>query len=308
MHPTSRLISCALLAVAMPALCSAAIDAPALAPMEQALILRVDGQLIIDASGVPTSYQIKTALPQNLRDSLQRHVRSWHFEPVLVGGKPVVAQTQMRVTLAAQGAGNDYRVEVDNVTFPQTSGRTPDASNDPDNPVAISMSRKNTITYPSAALENDINADALVVLRLTPEGRVAQAFVTQVALLNIKGRTEDLQTAAGIFERQVLADVKDWRFRVDVEQAKLAALQSAEPDAIASAFTVQVPIGFRMDGSTLDNRAGWLSEARTPLRRAPWLRAESAGPSIGASDLASGELAPAASRFHLAASVAGTTL
>ena len=91
MSPAIRLIVCALLATVTPSLRAASIEATTPASMQQALILRVDGELTIDPQGVPTDYQIKTELPQKLRDSLQQHVHSWRFEPVLVGGKPVLA-------------------------------------------------------------------------------------------------------------------------------------------------------------------------------------------------------------------------
>lgn len=309
MSPAIRLAVCALAMAVLPTMGRAAADASVAIPIEQALILRVDGQLTIGAQGVPADYQIKTTLPQKLSDSLRHAVLSWRFDPVLVGGNPVVAHTQMRVTLAAQDAGNAYRIAVDNVTFPQTRGETTDTIEDPDNPVTITLSRKNTVDYPRAALEHGINADALVNLRLTPEGRVVQVFVAQIALLNVKGRPEDLRVATELFERQVLADTKVWRFGVVVDQARLAALRSTDPDADAEAFTVQVPIEFRMQDSRIDNPSGWLRAARTPLRHAPWLSPEHASASVGIADLDTGELAPASEgRFRLSTPVIGTVL
>ena len=126
MSATLRLIACALLG-ATPCV-HASTDASTPAPIEQALLLGVDGKLTIDQQGVPSGYEISTKLPQKLQDSLQQRVRSWRFEPVQVDGKPVIARTAMHVTLAALGTGADYRVGVDSVSFPQTQGQTPDAS------------------------------------------------------------------------------------------------------------------------------------------------------------------------------------
>ena len=304
MSRTIPLVACAILAAMLSAPCSAAAETPV--PMEQALILRVDGQLTIDALGVPTEYQIKTTLPQKLGDNLQRAVRTWRFEPVLIGGKPVVAHTQMRVTLAAQGSGDAYRIAVDNVTFPQIQGEATDTADDP---VTIAYARRPTIVYPHAALAAEIDADTLVYLHLSQEGRVKQVFVTQVALLNVRGKPADLRSATDVFERQVLSDVKDWRFRVDVDQVKLAALQSSDPDAVAMAFTLRVPIHFRIEGSRIDDHTGWLQEARTPLRHAPWLPPDHDSVSVGVADVGADELAPASEgRFRLSVPVAGTAL
>lgn len=306
MRPSSRFMFCSLLAVASPILCAATPDAPAPVSMEQALILHVDGQLTIDSQGVPTEYLIKTKLPQNLSDSLQRVVRSWHFEPVLVGGNPVVAQTQMRVTLSAHGVGADYRVAVDNATFPQTRGQATDAA-ESERPVTISVSKRNTIEYPRAAIEHEIDADLVVYVKLTREGRVEQAFVAQTALLHVSGKPEVLGVATQIFEHQVLADVKNWRFKVVVNDAALTRLQATNPDDAASAFTASVPVEFRIQGHVYHD-SQWQQVVRTDRRKAPWLPAAHAVETIGAGDLASGELVPAANRFRLTAAVAGTVL
>ena len=300
MPPAIGLIVCALLATVTPSLRAATIEATTPVSMQQALILRVDGELSIDPQGVPTDYQIKTELPQKLRDSLQQHVRSWRFEPVLVGGKPVLAQTQMRVTLAAETIGDTYRVSVDNVTFPQTQGQTGDEPEAFKNPTTISEAHELGVSYPPAALEYGLEAEVLVDVKLTPEGRVDQAVVEQTALLNVKGKLRDLNNAVEMFERQVLGSVKSWRFNVAVHV----------PDPTAESLTVRVPVHFSVMGTpgARDARTGWQNEVRTLKRTAPWLLSDPKAQSIGVADLVDGELAPAGVRFHLAAPVVGSVL
>ena len=295
MSPTLRLITCALLA-GLPSVHVAA-DTSTPVPIEQALLLGVDGKLTIDQQGVPSGYEIKTKLPQKLHDSLEQRVRSWRFEPVLIGGKPVIASTAMHVTLAALGTGDDYRVSVDSVSFPQTQGQAPDASGEPLMPTIVKFrGRPDPPDYPRDAFRRGLEADVLVYLRLRSDGHVDQATVAQVALLNAKGKPSDLNGAAKLFEREALSIVPSWRFDVTVNV----------PNPTASDMTIAVPLSFRLGDAR--PRDVWQHEARTAKRRAPWLPADPAATAVGVADLANGEYAPAASRFRLIAPVTGSAL
>lgn len=267
--------------------------------MEQALILRIDGELTIDTQGVPVGYQIKTDLAKDVSENLQRRVRSWRFEPIVVDGKPVIAQTQIRVTLAARPTGNDYVVTVDNVTFPQTQGKIADASM----ASLVEVSHANHLTapeYPRTALYASIEADVVVYIKLTPEGRVEQAFVPQVGLLNVRGKPAVLQEWAKLFEEQTLVATKRWRFNLSGGGTRPLA-----EDLIPS---IAVPIHFRMADKHTDRQTGWIQEARTPMRQVPWVTTEPDAATIGVADLTAGELAPLAARFRLATPVAGSAL
>jgi len=295
MSATLRLIACALLA-GSPCV-DASTDTSTPAPVEQALLLGVDGKLTIDQQGVPSGYEISTKLPQKLQDSLEQRVRSWRFEPVLVAGKPVIARTAMHVTLAALGTGDDYRVSVDSVSFPQTQGQTPDASDEPPMSTIVKFrGHPEPPDYPRDALHRDLEADVLVYVRVGADGHVDQAMVAQVALLNAKGRLSDLNGAAKLFEREALSIVPSWRFDVTVNV----------PNPTASDLTLAIPLTFRLGSGR--PRDVWQHEARTAKRIAPWLPADPSATTIGVADLANGEYASAASRFRLIAPVTGSAL
>lgn len=205
----------------------------------------------------------------------------------------------MRVTLAAETIGDTYRVSVDNVTFPQTQGQTPDAPENSENPTSIFIARTMPIHYPRDAVGYGLEADVLVNLKLTTEGRVEQAFVEQSALFNVKGKPGYLKDAVQLFERQVLADIKWWRFKVVMH------VSDPKPESL----TVRVPVHFSVPAiAGTRTNTGWQNEVRTPKRTAPWLPSDPKTQSIGVADLADGELAPAGGRFHLAAPVAGSVL
>jgi hypothetical protein len=287
---------CVLLMSTAPSLRAATTDALTTAPLQQALVMRVDGELSIDPQGVPIDYAIKTVLPQKLHDSLEQHVHSWRFVPVLIDGKPVLAETEMRVVLAAQGVGDAYRVTVDDVTFPQMQGQATDG--DPKDPTDISYGKKLPINYPLEALQYGLlEASVMLDLKLTSEGQVEQAFVEQTALHNVEGKPRDLENVAQLFERAAVANMKSWRFNVVVN------VLDPKPENL----TVRVPVHFSAPGlaGAPTYRTGWQQEVRTPRRRAPWLPT---GPTTGSIGVADSKLAPADRRFRLTAQVTGTTL
>ncbi len=311
MHPAIRSILCACIAAALLTPGVSAFAMPAPVPMEQALILHVDGTLTIDAQGVPTDYLIKTKLRQDVSDILQRQVRAWRFQPVMVGGKQVIAKTQMRVTLTAQDEGADSRLSVDNVTFPEIHGVVADTEAHPDGAVSISFAKATPPEYPQEALAYGVEADALLYLLVTPDGKVAQSCVTQIALLNVKGSPRNLSAAANIFERAVLDTAKKWRFNVVVHDSPFAKLSSTtSTDAgTASIFTIRVPVMFRF-GTKTDTTSKWQQEMRTAKRAVPWLSPELNAASVGVADIdtANSDPTPVASNFHLNTQVIGTTL
>ncbi len=84
---------------------------------EAVLTLRVDGQLSIDAQGNVVEYQIRTKLEPQVEKLVRRAVPGWRFKPIHVDGKPVIAQSPMRITLSAVEIEQGYKVMVDNVVF-----------------------------------------------------------------------------------------------------------------------------------------------------------------------------------------------
>ena len=302
-------IACLFFASFLPASIYAAAEAPAKQPLEESILLRVDGTLNIDTQGVPVEYQIKTALPQNISDALQRRVRAWRFDPAQTDGKPTTIHTLMRITLATEKNDGKHPIRIDHVNFFHPDVPNQENATDTSDPVSISLEEGNGVRYPYAGLSREINADVLVYAHVTPVGRVDKAFVSQVALLNITGRQNDLRDMAKVFEDEAVADVRGFRFRVAIDQTKLSALQASDPDSVESVFTVRFPVEFIMLGSASQSGTAWQQEVRTPIQLPPWLNPHEECGWPGVADLVAGDLLLVSTDCpHLTTPVVDTTL
>ncbi|MEO5596451.1 MAG: hypothetical protein ABIQ97_04840 [Lysobacteraceae bacterium] len=281
----------------------AATEAPPI-ELEQALTLRVDGDLTIDPNGVPTDYAVKTELPKVLADSLQRQVHAWRFDPILIDGKPAKVKTLMHVTLGATGDGDAMRVSIEAVTFPQKSGAIPDDSR----PVSLTSDKPEPPYYPQDELIAGVEARVAVQLQVGADGKVQQASVAQTGLLHIKGDPRQLRGAIADFEHASLKAARSWRFKVSADPEVLERLQVSDPEAYAQAMTVTIPIEFITTNTPPDQRRGWQQETRTVKHAAPWLQPDGHAQIVGVNDVASGEIAMASTQFHLTTTVVGATL
>lgn len=304
-----RIVAPVFLATLVASSACATVETYTHAPLEETLVLRVDGELTIDSQGTLADYRIMTPLPQVLSDALQSRLRTWHFEPTQINGKPSVVRTRMRITLTTVKNDGKHPIRIDHVLFSRPSSNEPEASDDTPNPVTMSLADGNTVRYPFAGISREINADALVYVLVTPEGRVGQAIVAQSALLNVTGRQSDLQAMIKQFEDETISDVKDFRFRVSVDQAKLAQLRASDPDEVAAAFTGRFPVLFVMVGSRNESGGSWQQEVRTPLRMPPWIKKDFECGWPGVADLTGSDgLVQSSNCPHLTTPVVGTTL
>ena len=287
---------------------------------ESVLTLRLNGQLTIDSEGRVKSYEIRSELPPGIQGLVERAVTKWTFAPILLGGKPVNAQSPMRITLAATKTDSGYRVRVDNVVFRpnsredyeqaldaekqaaasgkaiETAGERVQASQT----VVISPKRLNPPSYPQGLLMSGVEGIVLLVVRLNPDGTVAEVFASQSSILNVKGRPQLLDRARLELERSALAVARRWTFNLD---AANPALLTAET------LTVRTPVEYVIGApgrkeSTLAGK--WRQEFRGPNLPVPWLSEQA---KIGVSDLANGEFSAGISNFRLIdEDVIGSTL
>lgn len=269
--------------------------------VESVLTTQVDGQIVIDTEGQLVDYQIETAMTDRLRDLLQQRVRTWKFQPVLVGGKPVRAKTQMRVTLVAQQKGEDYKVDVDNVTFPGAAkdAVVPDAVADAESPVHIAKKSMTAPGYPMGLAQAGVQGIVLLYLRIGADGRVQDVVAVQSSLLDVRGRESVLADAVKMLEDNTVKQARRWRFDVKVSDAAKAGPEH---------FTAAVPVAYVMFGGQKAKPGMWRTEVRGPRKEPAWLAGAKNAQKIGVSDLAGNEMVPIASAFKLQTPVAGIAL
>lgn len=280
---------------------------------EDVLTLRVDGQLSIDPEGRVKDYRISTQLDPQVERLVSRAVATWRFKPILVDGKPAIAHSPMRITLAAVEMDQGYQVSVDNVVFrPNTreeheaakasmaAHRDITVAGEPPEPrVWISSKSLRPPEYPAGMMKSGVEGIVLLNLRLNPDGSVADVFAAQSSLLNVRGTQNILDRGRALLERSAMMSAKRWTFVVDAEN--VASLKPSD-------LTVRVPVEYRL-GPPQGSLAGkWRHEFRGPQLTPPWLAEAEA--TIGVSDMEGGDaLIAGNSPFALSdKSVIGATL
>ncbi len=261
--------------------------------VESVLVNRVDGRITIDAQGVPIDYRIETELTDKVRALLDKAVRGWRFEPVLVDGKPVTAEARMRVTLAAHEQGDGLRVGVDNVIFPT------DADSANLSEVKVAKVRVMPPKYPGYAASLGVEGRVLLHLKISPEGRVEDMVAVQSSLANVAGKDELLGKLIAEFEEASLKAARNWRFRVD------ATGSSAEAE---EGITFAIPVDYRMWDKKDQERGAWATEVRGPKRVAPWHGDKQHFQQVGVSDVSGNEMVYLGGGLRLATEVQGTFL
>lgn len=279
---------------------------------ESVLTMRVDGELTIGPDGQVVEYKVRTPLEPRLQEMLAKAIPSWRLKPVLQNGKPVGARTPMRITLAATQAAEGYQVRIDNVVFAPLTAADREAARAAaaaarargevlvtagEQPLSVPDIRRvktNPPVYPRGLASNGMEGMVLMVLRLQPDGRVADAVASQSTLFNVKGRPEVLDKARAMLERVSLAAARSWTFDVD----------AADPGSLTPrALSLSIAVDFAMAETPKEQREAvgvWRWEFRGPQQFAPWLRKVVEEQVVGVSDLAGGEFLAGSSPFRLA--------
>ncbi len=286
----------ALLALALPALA----QPPATEGTDESVrTMRIDGDLTIDPQGKVLDYRITTPLRGQINGLLDKAVRHWTFQPVLVDGQPVTARTGMRITLGAREVESGYAVAIDNVTFHNKEESATGEKGISEETPEVSVKARSLVPpkYPSGLMRSQVSGGVMLMVRVTPSGDVADLAVVQSAVYNVKGQSKTLAMAREKFEDSVLAVARRWKFDVT---AKL-------PNPDAEALTLAIPVQFVAFDTPADPIGTWRVEQRGPLSIAPWL-VSSQAQRIGISDVDSNAPVPVATRFHLNDEVRGRAL
>lgn len=274
------------LAIALFGLGMLALAPTAAAKERPQVALAVNGDIEIGPDGLVRSYVIGSKVSDEVAKLVERHVRGWRFEPILVDGKPVVAKTAMHLELTGDPVGDadDYKVTIANLWFgePKMHGTMKPPH------------------YPRIAVAGHVEARVLLSLRLDDTGSVADVDVYQTSL-GVRTRSEhEAQSWRREFERASVAAARDWHF--DLSQTVNGKPMGGNVMVPVSYFLCQMPC--RKDG----NDGRWRAYIPGPVHPAPWSGATIAAAGAGAASLRDGEALPLDSRFRLKDDVVGKVL
>ncbi|MET0656342.1 MAG: hypothetical protein ABWY94_12290 [Pseudoxanthomonas sp.] len=199
----------------------------------------VSGTIQVTKEGTVSAYALKEEVKPAVRTLLDKNIRSWRFEPILVDGYPVVATTSMALRLVAVPMANkQYALSIAEARF-----------GDPD--------QSDTVVpppYPPDALRAAREAEVMLILQLDPQGRVLNVHAEQTSL-NIP---PDDRTAAYWRDRFEKTSISPPDYGSSTSPKKSMAVPSAEAYAFPSntpcmrgASTYQAPSvllrGYRLE-------------------------------------------------------------
>lgn len=242
--------------------------------------MQVAGEVVIAADGTLQSYTIDNskALPIEVKNLVARYLRACEFAVTTASGKPGPVTADMSLLVLARPNGKDRSIiTVNGAQF-----------TDPDTPDYITSVNMEPPRYPMEALRWGLSGTVYVVLRLNPDGSVAEAHAEQVNMTVLAGE-KVLERGRTQLSKVALAQARQWRFKVD------PALFAEE-----GLVDVRVPVDFKLGlpSNRKSNDYGkWQGYVPGPYQVIPWRPNSVAEQGLGA--LPAGKLYPLDARIKL---------
>jgi TonB family protein len=251
--------------------------------------MQVRGQVVIAADGSLQSYTLEKpeALPEEVKSLLARYLPACEFAVTTATGKPDVVTSNMTVQiLARQNETGGATIAVNGTQFA-----------DPKTPEYIRKVAMPPPNYPISAMQAGLSGTVYLVLRLNPDGSVAEAHTEQVNM-TVLGSDTVLRQGRVTLSKAALAKAREWRF--EVLPARLAE---------EGPIDVRVPVDFKLGPIPKDQVAGpvygkWEVYVPGPYASIPWRPEVSDSRALGA--LAGGSLYPVDSKIKLRKEPAGS--
>lgn len=219
----------------------------------------VTGELVVAPDGAVKSYKLDRAdaLPPETRELLAEVVPSWELDVASADGSPLQspAAVKMSVQLLARpiaGVDDQLRVTIQDTAFW-----------DPNAPVPVKAKGKLTPPeYPLFAARSGVSGIVYVVLRLNPDGTVAETHVERVDM-TVLGDAKTLRKFSKVLAEAAVGESKQWTFDIAPERL-------AKPEPVA----VRVPIEFKLvaDESQIQEAeyGRWRAYVPGPYAPIPW--------------------------------------
>jgi len=275
-HATPLMLAAMLLSCTLPAWAAANSAAT--------LEMNADGEIQVAIDGSVSDYRLHSQLPSTIAQLVDRDVRGWRFEPVLVDGTPVVAKTAMHLALKAEPAdGRDnYRIRIVNVIF--GAPRQHDHTRHPH--------------YPELAVRAHLGAKVLLAIRLDENGKVTDVQPYQTSLDARANSQNEADHWRKLFEEASVTAARSWTY----DLSETFNGRRIETNVI-------VPVVFSLSNvpGSAPQAGQWKAYVPGPLHPAPWMTDRT----FADHDLSAfpdHQSIPLNSRFHLKNNVVGTTL
>jgi hypothetical protein len=219
----------------------------------------VTGELVVAPDGAVKSYKLDRAdeLPPDTQALLEELVPTWQLDAKKADGSPLQApaMVKMSVQLLARpipGVDDQFRVTVGDTAF-----------QDPKAAVEIKANGELTPPkYPVHAWRSGMTGIVYVVLRLNPDGTVAETHVQRVDM-TVLANEKTLHKFGKMLADATVVAAKQWTFTIAPERL-------ARPTPVA----VRVPMAFALKGGSNPTRLAeygkWHAYVPGPYAPIPW--------------------------------------
>jgi hypothetical protein len=250
------------------------------------LEMTASGEVQIAPDGHVSAYLLKSQLPSTVANIVDRDVRAWHFEPVIVDGQAVVAKTAIVLRLKAEPIAENkdsYKLHVVDVQFGEP----------------MRNARIKTPQYPAEAVRDHVGAKVMLCVRLDENGNVVEAHPYQTSLDVETRRDSEAEHFRRLFEKASVSAAHDWHYDLS---------ETINGRAIGTTAMVPVVFSLRGAGTTAPQDGQWKAYLPGPVHPAPWVHNDHLADSHDLSSLQDGHSLSLESRFRLKDQVIGTTL
>jgi len=247
------------------------------------LEMSADGEVQIAPDGSVSDYRLQSKLSPAIADLVDKDVRRWQFQPILVDGKAVVAKTAMHLELKAEPAdGKDnYRIRVTEVRFGELRR----------------AARMRPPHYPKEAVIAHLGAKVLLAVRLDETGKVLDVQPYQTSLDARASSENEAERWRKMFEQASMTAARTWQWNM-----------SETINGKTVGASVIVPIAFTVRDVGKPEPTGWRALIPGPVHPAPWMNSTTLADSSDLSSLKDDETVSLDSKFRLKDSVVGKTL
>lgn len=247
--------------------------------------LAARGEIAIAPDGHVSDYKLTTHLAPNVVQALDKAVRNWRFEPVVVDGKAVAAKTTMSIQLHGEPKPEDkdtYSLSVSSVHFG-----------------VLTQAKQVAPEYPSDAIAARLGARVVLYLVIDANGKVVQALPGQTSLDKRARSEHEAELWRRRFERASIAAALQWKYD---PSEYIDGKPMANRHAIA-------PIEFGLKRMGDPDPEGWKAYVPGPVHPAPWATTATSGDDEQRlAQISNGETASANSNFRLKDDVIGKAL
>lgn len=168
----------------------------------------LEGEIAVAADGHVKSVELEKAKSETLEAFFVSQIKRWEFHPVTVDGIPTDAVAPFQLTVLAT-FGDDRKIQ--KIEFRQIHIGKSDieqkiSANTPSGVI------RTPVRYPEAGLRNGLSAEARVAVEIGADGRVKQAGIYDLGLLDAGSRDDRRvrEFAMNSFGKISVEDVSKW--------------------------------------------------------------------------------------------------